>query len=626
MKNLNMILTAAALCSSLAAGAQTLNVVVGEVTYQIPAEQAGDMIYSDGTSLTILNKTFTLSDITKMYIDGTEVTDNTVSIDWDGSSADVKVAGNAMQYLTVTASGADVSIVQSEDLADEITYTLSGSSTDGSFYMDGELKATVVLNGLSLTNQDDYAINIENGKRIAIELADGTDNYLADGTTSTSGDCKAALMVNGHTEFDGSGTLTLTGNYKHAFWGDEYVKVKSGTGTITVAGAVKDGFNINQYFQQNDGDIIIDNVGDDGIQVGKDDDDDTENNGMILLYGGTQNINITATAAKGLNAEGDIIVGESTDDEGGSYTITTSGDGEYDSDEADTKACAAMKSDANMTINAGTLTLSSSGTGGKGINVDSTLVINGGTINITTTGTQYVYGSLDSSPKGIKAEGDITINGGTISVTCTGGEGSEGIESKSEMTINGGTITGYTYDDAINCTSNLYIKGGTITVVTTNNDGIDANANIYISGGTLAAYGGSAPECGIDAAEGYGIYITGGTVLGVGGTSSTPSSTTGSQAYVNVSSSVTANSTITISDGSTTLASFTVPSTYSSNTGGGWNAPGGGPGGGGNPGGQGGTYIMISTPDMVSGTSYTVTSGSSSTTGTATTEGSGGWF
>lgn len=624
---------AAALVVAAQTVAQTLNVVVGEVTYQIPAAQAGDMVYADGTSLTILNKRFALSDITKMYIDESAVTDNAVSVTWSGTTADVKVAANCMQYLTVTASGADVAIVQSDDLADEITYTLSGTSTDGSFFMDGSLKATFVLNGLNLKNADDYAIDIEDGKRIAIKLADGTDNYLTDGTTSASGNSKAALMVNGHTEFDGAGTLTLTGNYKHAFWGDEYVKMKKGTGTITVASAVKDGFNVNQYFQQNDGALVIKNVGDDGIQVSKDGDADTENDGMILLYGGSQDISVTATAAKGLNAEGSIAFGKTSDDTGGTYVITTTGGGEYDSDEADTKASAAVKSDASVTINAGTLTLTSTGNGGKGISADSIITINGGTTTVKTTGSRYTYGSKHSSAKGIKCAGNIIVNGGAVDVTSTGGEGSEGIESKDQFIMTGGTVTGYTYDDAINCTNNMTISGGTINVVATKNDGLDANKNIYIKGGTIASYGSSAPECGIDAAEGYAIYVTGGTVLGVGGTSSTPSSTTGTQAWVNTSGTVTAGTTISLASGSETLASFTVPSTYTSNSGG-WHAPGGGPGGGGpggggnpggggGPGGDGGTYIMISAPGLVSGNSYTLTSGSSTSTVSATTTSSG---
>ena len=131
MKKTILILTA--LCCVHAAISQTLNVVVGEVTYQVPASQAGDMLYDDGATLSIMGKTFKISEIDNMYVDATAVVDNTVGVVYDGNTAAVTVAGNVMKNLDVVAKGADVSIVQGSDQADEITYTLSGQSSDGSF-------------------------------------------------------------------------------------------------------------------------------------------------------------------------------------------------------------------------------------------------------------------------------------------------------------------------------------------------------------------------------------------------------------------------------------------------------------------------------------------------------------
>ena len=50
------LLIGASLVVSLGTAAQTLNVVVGEVTYKIPASQAGSMDYADGSKLTILGR------------------------------------------------------------------------------------------------------------------------------------------------------------------------------------------------------------------------------------------------------------------------------------------------------------------------------------------------------------------------------------------------------------------------------------------------------------------------------------------------------------------------------------------------------------------------------------------
>ena len=78
MKKLYSLLTALVL--TIAAGAQTLNVTLGNVTYQFPASQTGEMTYADGQTLTIMGKTFTLSDITSMTVDNSEVKANQVAV------------------------------------------------------------------------------------------------------------------------------------------------------------------------------------------------------------------------------------------------------------------------------------------------------------------------------------------------------------------------------------------------------------------------------------------------------------------------------------------------------------------------------------------------------------------
>ena len=111
MKKIYTLLTALVL--TIAISAQTLNVQVGNVTYQFPSSQTGEMTYQDGSTLTVQNRTFNISDITSMSIDQTSVTDNLVDIVYNGSSATVTVAGNVAPYVTATINGAHVTIVQS---------------------------------------------------------------------------------------------------------------------------------------------------------------------------------------------------------------------------------------------------------------------------------------------------------------------------------------------------------------------------------------------------------------------------------------------------------------------------------------------------------------------------------
>ena len=627
---------------AIAVQAQTLNVVVGSVTYQFPAEQAGEMTYADGTTLTILNKAFTLSDITKMYIDDTTVTDNQVGVVYSGTSAAVTVAGNVAQYITASVSGAHVNIEQSTDLAQEITYKLSGTSTDGEFYMSGSYKATLELNGLTLTNSTPVssgaAIHIQNGKRINIKVVEGTTNTLTD---AASGSQKGCLYVKGHAEFKQKGTLNVYGNVKHAIKASEYITVKNAT--INVKSAAGDGINCAQFFAMESGKVSISGTSDDGIQcdlegtesTGETTDHEDEDSGNIYIAGGTLTIDVTATAAKGIKCEGDMQIS------GGSITVTTSGSGEWDSTDQETKAAACMSADGSISISGGELNLTSTGSGGKGIKCDDTLIISDGTVTVKTTGGLYynngttentnytgdtdrISSSYYSSPKGIKAgtktengnsatySGDLQINGGTVNVTTTGNNG-EGIESKNTLTISGGTVTVNSQDDGINSARAMYLKGGTITVVAKNNDAIDANANMYISGGTIIACGAQGAECGLDAAEGYHLYITGGNVLAIAANNNSVTSTSGSQCVVSASGSVSANNTVSVKSGSTTLVSFTVPSGYTSSSSGGF-----GPGGGNSR-----KSVLISCAGMTSGSTYTVTLGSTSTTAKASTSYSG---
>ena len=631
------LFTIAAFGMTMSAAAQTLNIVAGSVTYAVPAAQAGDMTYQNGTSLTVMGKTLQTSDITRMYVDNSTVTDNTVNIEYNGTEATVTVAGNIAQYVTPVVEGAHVSITQSDNVGDdtcgEITYSLSGESPDGEFTMTGSYKATVEL----LTNLAGAPINIQDGKRIEMSVKKDTENTLTD---CLSGTQKGCIVCKGHLELKGKGTLNVYGNTAHAIYAKEYVSLKNAT--VNVLSAVKDGVNCNQYFLMESGTLNISGVADDGVQTAYKEEDETlreaEDTGSITISGGTLNIAVSGTATKGLKADGNVLV------TAGDLTITTSGGGKWDTDDLKTKASTCISADGNVQIDGGTLSLASSGSGGKGISCDAELIINGGDITVNTTGGMYAYvngteytnytGNTDrltsdqkSSAKGMKADGNVTINGGTINVT-TKGNGAEGIESKAVLTINDGTVNCYTYDDAINSSSHMYIKGGDITVVATNNDGLDSNGNMYIQGGTIRAFGTTSPECGIDAneEEGYSVIFTGGTLLAVGGGNSVPSTSESTQPYVSGNMSVTANQEITLKDGDTVLATFTVPENYSASSSGGGPHVSAAPGGGGPGGGWGGSgsSILISCKNLSSGSGYTITSGTSSLKVTAILTGSSG--
>lgn len=637
MKRLNILIAVALAGGFGGVTAQTLHVENGSVSYNFPAAIAGEMTYTNGESLTVLGRNMSLNENTSMWVDEAAVEDNVVTVTYSGTTAHVDIAGNVARYVDASVSGAHVTLTQSAEVAEttcgEITYRLSGSSTDGSLSLNGSYKSSVELLGLTLTNPSGAAIDIQNGKRIKFSVKEGTVNSLTDGA---GGGQKGCIVCKGHLEFKGKGELTVAGNESHAIFAKEYIEMKNCT--VNVTSAVKDGVNCNQYFLMESGVLNINGVGDDGIQASFKDDTDreAEDTGALTISGGTVTVNVTGDASKGIKCEGPMTIS------GGDLNITVSGNGVWDSDKVKTKASACLACDADMTIDGGTFQLTATGGGGKGINCDGKLTINQGNMVIKTSGgvVAYVNGTLNtnytgntdsldsdykSSPKGMKVDGDIEINGGDINVTTTG-KNAEGIESKSVLTINDGTIVVAATDDAINSGSHMYIKGGKVTVVASGNDGLDSNGNLYLQGGYVMAFGTSAPECGIDAneEEGYTVIFSGGTMLAVGGGNSVPSSSSGStQPYVTTSSSVTAGTEISLSDSNgTALASFTVPSNY---TGGGrMFGPGGGPGGGGPGGGMGGGSVLVTCPGLVSGSGYTLTLGATSNSVSAQLTGNSG--
>ena len=636
MKKVCLMITA--LLLTIVAGAQTLNVQVGDVTYQFPAAQTGDMTYANGSTLTIMGKEFTISDITSMVVDKSKVVDNQVTVTYNGTSAKVTVAGNVAQYLTPVVSGAHVSIAQSDDLAEEVTYTLSGESGDGEFYISGSYKATVELNGLTLTNttpvKSGAAVHIQNGKRIKVKVCTGTVNTLTD---AASGSQKGCLYIKGHAEFAQKGTLNIIGNVKHGIKTGEYFTLKNST--INITKAVGDGINCAQYFQMTSGKITISGVGDDGIQCDIDDtttgstgettDHEDEDSGNVYLEGGDITISVTADAAKAINAEGDIRA------TGANVTATTSGGGVWDTDNKKTKSSSCLSADGNMLISGGTLVLTSTGAGGKGINVDGSFTATGGSVTIKTSGNAVVASStgtlsvvtssqqLDrydsdykSSPKGIKVDGAIVISDNAVINVTTTGAGGEGIESKSNINITGGQTTVYATDDGINASKNtttggsgdLTINGGYVFSKSSGNDGIDSNGNCYIKGGLVYAIGTTSPEKSIDAntEEGKKLYITGGTIIAVGDLENGASISGGT---CKSTSSWTANSWHALYNGGTLVAAFKTPASSSSS-------------GGGRPGPGGSQKLIVytsSTPTVKSG--ITVTDGTEYFSGMANISG-----
>lgn len=401
---------------TVAIHAQTLNVQQGSVTYAFTAN-GDDMTYSDnGQMLTIGHKAFSVSDITQITVDDTAVEANTVSVSYNGTSATVTIAGNVAPYVTATISGAHVSISQTNTADvddDEITYQLSGTSSDGEFALSGSYKCTLSLAGLTLTNPSGAAININNSKRIQLSTKNETVNTLTDGA---SGSQKACLYSKGQLQLQGKGTLNVAGYTSHAIKSGDYISVKNLT--LNVTAAVGDGISCNEYFFMKSGNITISGVGDDGIQcdidgttsTGETTDHEDEDSGNIYIDNGTLTITTTGAGSKGLKADSIAYIN------GGTLTINASGS--VDTSDSSDPSYVTGISAGKFVQNGGNITMTIKGTAGRGIKAYD-IETNGGELTINNSAAPTTISSDVKSGKGLKGL-NIALNAGTINITMSG--------------------------------------------------------------------------------------------------------------------------------------------------------------------------------------------------------------
>ena len=216
--------------------------------------------------------------------------------------------------------------------------------------------------------------------------------------------------------------------------------------------------------------------------------------------------------------------------DGGNTVIKVSGGVAYDSEDQEYKASAGVKADYDFVMNGGSLTITNSGQGGKGITCDRDAYFQGGNVDVRVTGTNYGSSSSGGRPggsssttddnsksaKAIKIDGNMYISGGCIFATAAN---HEAMEAKGRLEITGGTVYAQSKDDAINSAEDMVITDGYVCAYSTGNDGLDANGNLYIEGGLVYAIGSGSPEVAVDAntEEGKKLYVNGGILFTIGG-------------------------------------------------------------------------------------------------------------
>ncbi len=373
------IIIPAILLAFSAVKAQTVYFWKGNVALAVEASAAGDMVYSqNGTAITVVDSVMNVQNIDSITM-GEAIDAQTVNIAYAGENATAVIPFDLARKVNVAVDGAYVAATSTAVDGDEIVYSLSGTSQNGAFTQEGKYKCTLKLNGVSLTSQRGAAVSIANGKRIKVILTDGTTNTFSDFAGGTQ---KSCFYVKGHPEFEGNGTINVTGNLSHAISTGEYMEVKSGN--INVLSSANDGIHAGQYFKIKAGKVTVKDTKGDGIQADVTKDATDELNGQLIVEGGTIDINTQVDDIKAL-------------------------------------CC-----DSLMTISGGDITINVKGNGTKGIATDGSLDINQATgttnIKITINGGVYTDPTTgkESKTRGIKVDGDLNVLAGTLTINATG--------------------------------------------------------------------------------------------------------------------------------------------------------------------------------------------------------------
>lgn len=416
------------------------------------------------------------------------------------------------KYTGYEIDGTDVSITAAG------TYVFSGDCDNGSITVKkGVTGVTIVLNGLTLTNDDSAAITLNKTAEASLIAAAGTTNTVAD--TEGSNDENAAVKVKSGASLSigGTGTLTVDGNAKNGIKG-------AADAVITVAevklniNAVNDGLSCDDELNITGGTLSI-TAGGDAVKASPDTGDtenpDTTSLGNVTISGGTLTLNATG---EGVQADGDLTIS------GGTFHVKTNG-GNTTALTDDSASCKGFKAGKTLTVTGGTLTVDSAD---DALHANTDVTISGGTLTLAT-GDDGVHADNDLV---IGTKGASSTSTPRINITAS----YEGLEGTT-VTVYSGDIDVVASDDGANAANStlgersdkyaISIAGGDL-YIDAGSDGLDSNNDINITGGKVEVYGADAM---MDAAIDYdGTFtLSGGTLFGAG---MEPSA--GTQAYIAV--------------------------------------------------------------------------------------------
>lgn len=322
------------------------------------------------------------------------------------------------KYTGYEIDGTDVSITAAG------TYVFSGDCDNGSITVKkGVTGVTIVLNGLTLTNDDSAAITLNKTAEASLIAAAGTTNTVAD--TEGSNDENAAVKVKSGAALaiGGTGTLTVDGNAKNGIKG-------AADAVITVAevklniNAANDGLSCDDELNITGGTLSI-TAGGDAVKASPDTGDtgnpDTTSLGNVTISGGTLTL---ATGDDGVHADNDLVIGT----KGSSSTTTPK-----------INITASYEGLEGTTVNvySGDIDVVASDDGVNAAN--STLGERSDKYAINIAGGDLY---IDAGSDGLDSNNDINMTGGKVEVYGADAVMDAAIDYDGTFTLSGGTLFG----------------------------------------------------------------------------------------------------------------------------------------------------------------------------------------
>lgn len=546
MKKILPVILVLALIFGIFAGCGPADTPASDNTFASASGPTGDNSEESGASAPV-EVDFSQTDgdmFTQRDCDPAYDADKAVTIQLNGTSA--TASSDSVQI-------SDAAVV----IKEEATYILSGSFS-GMLIVDAPdtAKLQLVFNGVDITSETSAALYILEADKVFVTLAENTANTLANGGSFTAIDdnnIDGALFSKQDLTLNGSGALTVTSPGGHGIVCKDDLVITGGTYTVNSA---SHGLDANDSVRMNNALLTID-AGKDAIHA-----ENAEDNakGFIYVSGGTINAEaegdgIAASAYMQItDGDIDLLVGGGS--ENGTKAHSDSFGGFMGGGHGGMGGGRPGQTDADIFQNAAT---EETGTSMKGLKAANSMLISGGNItvnsaddaihsdvSITITGGTF---SLASGDDAVHAEDALTVTAGNIHIS----ESYEGLEAL-HIDVQGGDIKLVASDDGFNAAGgtdqsgftggrdgmfgggkpggmgggggfggmsansngSIKISGGTV-YIHSSGDGMDANGSLEISGGYTTVVG---PTQGDTATLDYDTsgIITGGTFIGTGST------------------------------------------------------------------------------------------------------------